>query len=304
MSGSLRRLALTNGGEPPLGMSVRCATTASVTIATAFNAGDVIDGVTLANGDLVLDKDNSTAALRGVYMVGPTPVRWRAFDRYNDYPGRLFSVEEGTANAGTLWLCTSSRGGTLGTTAIAFARLPNTTAAGFSAYLDGILTGEANDDFFRRSGGFWTSRTPAQALTSLGYEVGTFTPTMAFATPGTSSWAYTTQSGLYWKFGTLVWVSINLNATPTIGTGTGAVRIDGLPVTPNASGVGLLVHELNANWTWPASRTQVNAFTTTGQTYLQLRSQGSALSPASLTQANMTDGNAHTLRIDGTYRVA
>lgn len=167
MSGSVRRMALTNGGEPPLGISVRCATTANITIATALNSGDTLDGVTLANGDLALVKDQSSPAQNGIYMVGPTPVRWRAFDAYRDYPGRIISVEEGTANANTIWFCSSDRGGTLGSTALTFARLPGPSEAAFSAYLDAIFTGEANDQFIGRAGGVWTNRTAAQVRTSL-----------------------------------------------------------------------------------------------------------------------------------------
>lgn len=125
-------MPLTNGGEPPLGISVRCASTTNVTISTALNSGDTIDGITLVNGDLVLLKDQSTTNQNGVYQVGPTPVRFRSFDRYNDHPGRLISVEQGTANADTIWLCTSNRGGTLGATAIAFAQ--QTPLGGVSAF--------------------------------------------------------------------------------------------------------------------------------------------------------------------------
>jgi hypothetical protein len=102
---------------------VRSATTANITIATALNNGDTLDGVTLATGDLVLVKDQSAPAENGVYVVGVSPARSSEFDSYNEYPGSLISVAEGTANADTLWLCTSNEGGTLGTTAIAFSRL-------------------------------------------------------------------------------------------------------------------------------------------------------------------------------------
>ena len=120
--------------------SVRVATTANITISTALNNGDTLDGVTLATGDLVLVKNQSTASQNGIYVVGTTPARSAEFDTYNEHAGSLIAVEEGTAGADTLWLCTSNRGGTLDTTAIAFTQLF------FAAYTAGgglSLTGDA-----------------------------------------------------------------------------------------------------------------------------------------------------------------
>ena len=57
-------------------IKVRCATTANITIATALNAGDSIDGVTLAAGDRVLVKNQTTASQNGIYIVSDSPARW------------------------------------------------------------------------------------------------------------------------------------------------------------------------------------------------------------------------------------
>src|SRR5258706_7628742 len=101
---------------------VRAATTANITISTALNNADTLDGVTLATGDLVLVKNQSAPENNGVYVVGVSPARDAQFDTYDEHPGSLIAVEEGTANADTLWLCTSNAGGTLNTTAIAFSQ--------------------------------------------------------------------------------------------------------------------------------------------------------------------------------------
>ncbi len=101
--------------------TVRVATTATVTIATALNNGDTLDGVSLVTGDLVLVKNQAAPEQNGVYVVGVSPARDAQFDTYNEHPGALIAVQEGTAGADTLWLCTSNVGGTLNTTAIAFA---------------------------------------------------------------------------------------------------------------------------------------------------------------------------------------
>jgi hypothetical protein len=102
---------------------VRTATTANITISTALNNGDTLDGVSLATGDLVLVKNQSAAEENGVYVVGASPARASEFDSYDEHPGSLIAVQEGTTNADTVWLCTSNVGGTLNTTAIDFSAL-------------------------------------------------------------------------------------------------------------------------------------------------------------------------------------
>lgn len=102
---------------------VRAATTANITISTALNNTDTLDGVALVTGDLVLVKNQTAPAENGIYVVGVSPARFAEFDSYDEHPGSLIVVEEGTSNADTLWLCTSNVGGTLNTTAIAFSQI-------------------------------------------------------------------------------------------------------------------------------------------------------------------------------------
>ena len=79
--------------------SVRVATTANITIATALNADDTLDGVTLANGDRVLVKDQSSAGENGIYVVGTTPARSADANTAAELTGGTFVfVEEGTVN--------------------------------------------------------------------------------------------------------------------------------------------------------------------------------------------------------------
>jgi len=102
---------------------VRAATTANIAISTALNNGDSLDSVVLATGDLVLVKNQTAPAENGVYVVGAVPARAVEFDSYNEHPGSLIAVAEGTANADALYLCTSNDGGTLGVTAIVFTQM-------------------------------------------------------------------------------------------------------------------------------------------------------------------------------------
>jgi len=103
--------------------NVRVATTANITIATALNASDTLDGITLADGDKVLVKSQSSAEQNGIYVVGSTPARDSLFDTYDEHVGALIHVEEGSTNADKLFHCTSNAGGTLDTTAITFANI-------------------------------------------------------------------------------------------------------------------------------------------------------------------------------------
>jgi len=102
---------------------VTAATTANITIATALNNGDTLDGVTLATGDLVLVKDQSTASQNGIYVVGASPARDDLFDTYDEHPGSLIVITEGTVNAEHIYICTSDEGGSLDSTNITWAKV-------------------------------------------------------------------------------------------------------------------------------------------------------------------------------------
>lgn len=101
---------------------VRVATTANITIASALNSGDTLDGVTLANGDRVLVKDQSTGSQNGIYVVADSPARATDYDAFSEYPGLVVAVMEGSTNADTLWQCTADLGGTIDSTSITFVR--------------------------------------------------------------------------------------------------------------------------------------------------------------------------------------
>ena len=117
---------ITNVGQRTV---VRAATTANITIATALNNGDTLDGVTLATNDLVLVKDQSSAAENGVYKVAASPARAPFFDTFDEYPGSIIVVSEGSVNDNKIFSCTSNKGGNLGSTAITWAQItPAATA--------------------------------------------------------------------------------------------------------------------------------------------------------------------------------
>ncbi len=103
--------------------AARVATTADITIATALNAGDTIDGITLANGDRVLVKDQTAAETNGIYVVSATPARATDFDSLSpidEINGAMIAVEEGTANAGKVFVQSGAAVATLDTDPINF----------------------------------------------------------------------------------------------------------------------------------------------------------------------------------------
>ena len=103
--------------------SVRVATTANITIATALNVGDTIDGVTLADGDRVLVKDQSTGSQNGIYVAGSTPVRSADANTSAEVTSGMFMfVEEGTVNGDNGFVLTTNDTITLDTTALTFTQ--------------------------------------------------------------------------------------------------------------------------------------------------------------------------------------
>ena len=102
--------------------SVRCATTGAITISTGLNATDVIDGITLVNGDRVLVKNQAAPAENGIYVVAASPARSTDADAWAELPSAFTFVEQGNTNADTGWVCTADQGGTLGTTAVTWAQ--------------------------------------------------------------------------------------------------------------------------------------------------------------------------------------
>ena len=99
------------------------ATTANITISTALNNGDTIDGVTLATNDRVLVKDQSTASENVIYLVGSSPARAADLAAGADAAGMFTFVEQGTVNADNGFVCTSNKGSAVvGTNSLTYAQ--------------------------------------------------------------------------------------------------------------------------------------------------------------------------------------
>jgi len=119
--------------------SVRAASTATVDIAQ-LNNGDALDGVTVATGDRVLLKNQSSGGENGIYVVGATAgtsARATDADSTAELHNATVFVREGTVNADTAWVQTATVT-TVGTTAQTWAQFG---AGGGSSYTfgDGLV---------------------------------------------------------------------------------------------------------------------------------------------------------------------
>jgi len=102
--------------------SVRAATTGAITL---DNTTTSIDGVTLADGDRVLVKNQGTLSQNGIYVVSTSGAWTRSTDA--DETGELTAgafvfVEEGTDNADSGWVVTTDGTITIGSSSIEFAQ--------------------------------------------------------------------------------------------------------------------------------------------------------------------------------------
>lgn len=113
-------------------LPARVRTTGNVTISTALNSGDTIDGVTLANGDVVLVDQQTTASEDGLYIVAASPGRDPRLPAGDTGKGLAVLVGEGTANGNQLWIQTAEPA-VIGTDGLTFTAL----AAGVTYSADG-----------------------------------------------------------------------------------------------------------------------------------------------------------------------
>ena len=109
--------------------------------------------------------------------------------------------------------------------------------------------------------------------------------------------SYADQKGDYTKIGNVVHVGITLNFTATSGLSMGRIS---LPITGGGTGGNFpssAIAALNVNY---AGGTYVLGYTTTGQAYITLTSNGDGVSQANL----LTTTGAMTFRVSLTYRTA
>lgn len=103
---------------------VRVATTTNGTLATAYANGQTIDGVTLATGDRILIKDQTTQTENGIYTVNASgaPTRATDADSTAELQSATVYVTSGTTNADKAYTQTTDSP-TVGTSNIVWAQV-------------------------------------------------------------------------------------------------------------------------------------------------------------------------------------
>jgi hypothetical protein len=104
--------------------AVRVATTTNGTLATAYANGSSVDGQTLATGDRILLKNQTTTSENGIYTVNASgaPTRATDADSSAELNAATVYVMQGTANADTSWNQTVDNP-TVGTTGLVWAQI-------------------------------------------------------------------------------------------------------------------------------------------------------------------------------------
>ena len=130
----------------------RAATTGNVTLSSDLQNGDSLDGITLATGDRVLVKDQSTGSQNGIYKVvaSGTASRDTDFDAIGELAGQLVIIQEGSVNAEKMFLCTTDSDASLGSDTITFtvvqpANVGDVTLTGTQTLTNKTLTSPAID---------------------------------------------------------------------------------------------------------------------------------------------------------------
>ena len=118
---------------------VRCATTANITIATALNNGDVIDGITLVTDDRVLVWKQTVGAENGIYIVGVTPIRSTDYNSDITIRSSLIIVKDGAVNGGLVFQNSNLLPITINVTSLTFEEYKKsslTFSSNISIYID------------------------------------------------------------------------------------------------------------------------------------------------------------------------
>lgn len=140
--------------------AVRAATLVPGTLASSFENGDIIDGVTLATGDRILIKNQTNAVENGIYTVNASgaPTRATDYDQAGEANvGTFTTVTEG-GQKNTQWVQINTGTPDPGTDALNFSRLNisgnvNTIQSPARGTLTGAVTLNSSDLYYTGASG-------------------------------------------------------------------------------------------------------------------------------------------------------
>jgi len=208
--------------------SVVVATTANITLSGL----QTIDGITVAAGNRVLVKNQTTASHNGIYSASASAwSRTTDADTWNELVSAFTFVEQGSTQADSGWVCTVNAGGTLGTTAVTFAQFSGagTYSAGNGLSLTGstfAVAGTANRISVSSSGVDIASTYVGQtSITTLGtIATGTWNATTIATNKGGTGLTSFTSGGAVYATSTS---ALTTGTLPVASGGTGATTLTG-----------------------------------------------------------------------------
>jgi hypothetical protein len=142
---------------------VRVATAAAGTLASSYENGDTVDGVTLSTGDAILIKDQADPKENGIYFVNASgaPTRRSDADSGAELENATVMVREGTANHDTQWTCTTDGTITIGSSNLTWAQV----SGGSSQSADESTLHLAGSVYSIKAGGVGTSELANSGVT-------------------------------------------------------------------------------------------------------------------------------------------
>lgn len=214
LASDIPALTLENLPDAWVKRSVRVATTANITLSGA----QTIDGIAVVAGDRVLVKDQTTTAANGIYVASATAwTRAADADTASELAGALVNVDLGTVNGGAAFDSDLRSTDTLGTTAITWNRLLDSSTIGvllqaYDADLTAIAALAGTTGFLKKTAAnTW-------ALDTATYLTGNQSVSVTGDATGSGATAITLTLATVAAAGTYRSVTVNVKGLVTAGT--------------------------------------------------------------------------------------